>query len=143
MSGDKQDNGGPFPKFSFKLKIGDIEIPFQEVSGLETELQTPDYRQSGNSTISHLTMPGLNIGLVVLKNGIFTEYDGFWEWFNKIGRRTIVINYIDVFGATRITWALNNACPNKITGIDRKSFDNEIAVEAIEIAHRGITVTKL
>ena len=88
-------------------------------------------------------MPGLNIGLVVLKNGIFTGYDGFWDWFNKIGRWPIVIHYIDVFGATRITWALNNACPNKITGIDRKSFDKEIAVEAIEIAHRGITVTKL
>jgi phage tail-like protein len=98
MAGDKQDNVWPLPKFYFQVKIGDKEIPFQEVSGLDIEAQIIEYRHGNSKEFSTIKMPGIKkTGNVTLKKGIFVKDNGFWDWFNKIKmntieRQTIVIN---------------------------------------------------
>jgi phage tail-like protein len=146
MAGDKQDNVWPLPKFYFQVKIGDKEIPFQEVSGLDIEAQIIEYRHGNSKEFSTIKMPGIKkTGNVTLKKGIFVKDNGFWDWFNKIKmntieRQTIVINLLDEAGAPTMIWTLTNAWPTKITGTDMKSDGNEIAVETIEVAHEGLTI---
>jgi phage tail-like protein len=146
MAGDKQDNVWPLPKFYFQVKIGDKEIPFQEVSGLDIEAQIIEYRHGNSKEFSTIKMPGIKkTGNVTLKKGIFVKDNGFWDWFNKIKmntieRQTIVINLLDEAGAPTMIWTLSNAWPTKITGTDMKSDGNEIAVETIEVAHEGLTI---
>ncbi|MHA3787034.1 phage tail protein [Flavobacterium hauense] len=146
MAGDKQDNVWPLPKFYFQVKIGDKEIPFQEVSGLDIEAQIIEYRHGNSKEFSTIKMPGIKkTGNVTLKKGIFVKDNGFWDWFNKIKmntieRQTIVINLLDEAGAPTMVWTLINAWPTKITGTDMKSDGNEIAVETIEVAHEGLTI---
>jgi len=146
MAGDKQDNVWPLPKFYFQVKIGDKEIPFQEVSGLDIEAQIIEYRHGNSKEFSTIKMPGIKkTGNVTLKKGIFVKDNGFWDWFNKIKmntieRQTIVINLLDESGAPTMIWTLTNAWPTKITGTDMKSDGNEIAVETIEVAHEGLTI---
>lgn len=146
MAGDKQDNVWPLPKFYFQVKIGDKEIPFQEVSGLDIEAQIIEYRHGNSKEFSTIKMPGIKkTGNVTLKKGIFVKDNGFWDWFNKIKmntieRQTIVINLLDEAGAPTMVWTLTNAWPTKITGTDMKSDGNEIAVETIEVAHEGLTI---
>lgn len=40
-----------------------------------------------------------------------------------------------------MVWTLTNAWPTKITGTDLKADANEVAIENIEIAHEGLTIT--
>jgi len=146
MAGDKQDNVWPLPKFYFQVKIGNKEIPFQEVSGLDIEAQIIEYRHGNSKEFSTIKMPGIKkTGNVTLKKGIFVKDNGFWDWFNKIkmntiDRQTIVISLLDESGKPTMVWTLSNAWPTKITGTDMKSDGNEIAVETIEVAHEGIQI---
>jgi phage tail-like protein len=146
MAGDKQDNVWPLPKFYFQVKIGDKEIPFQEVSGLDLEAQIIEYRHGNSKEFSTIKMPGIKkTGNVTLKKGVFVKDNGFWDWFNKIKmntieRQTVVISLLDEGGTPTMVWTLANAWPTKITGTDMKSDGNEIAVETIEIAHEGLTI---
>ncbi|WP_300662384.1 phage tail protein [Fluviicola sp.] len=146
MAGEKQDNVWPLPKFYFQVKLGDKEVPFQEVSGLDIEAQIVEYRHGNSKEFSTIKMPGIKkTGNVTLKKGVFVKDNGFWDWFNKIKmntieRQTVVISLLDEAGKPTMVWTLNNAWPTKITGTDMKSDGNEVAVETIEIAHEGLVI---
>lgn len=146
MAGEKQDNVWPLPKFYFQVKLGDKEVPFQEVSGLDIEAQIIEYRHGNSPEFSTIKMPGIKkTGNVTLKKGVFVKDNSFWDWFNKIKmntieRQTVVISLLDEAGKPTMVWTLNNAWPTKITGTDMKSDGNEVAVETIEIAHDGLKI---
>jgi phage tail-like protein len=61
---------------------------------------------------------------------------------NMINRRAITIKLLDEGGNPVMAWTLTNALPTKVTGTDLKADGNLVAVETIEIAHEGITVSK-
>ncbi len=146
MAGEKQDNVWPLPKFYFQVKIGDTEVAFQEVSGLDIEAQIIEYRHGNSKEFSTVKMPGIKkSGNVTLKKGVFVKDNSFWDWFsqismNTIERKTVVISLLDEGGNPTMVWTLNNAWPTKITGTDMKSDGNEVAVETIEVAHEGLKI---
>jgi hypothetical protein len=60
MAGETQDNNWPLPKFYFIVDWGSIKnIPFQEVSGLETETQPIDIGISTVLNFQQLKCPEL------------------------------------------------------------------------------------
>lgn len=146
MAGEAQDNVWPLPKFYFQVKLGDAEVAFQEVSGLDIEAQIIEYRHGNSPEFSTIKMPGIKkTGNVTLKKGVFVKDNAFWDWFNQIKmntieRKTVVISLLDEAGSPTMVWTLNNAWPTKITGTDMKSDGNEVAVETIEVAHEGLTI---
>lgn len=146
MAGEAQDNVWPLPKFYFQVKLGDTEVSFQEVSGLDIEAQIIEYRHGNSPEFSTIKMPGIKkVGNVTLKKGVFVKDNAFWDWFNQIKmntieRKTVTISLLDEGGAPTMVWTLNNAWPTKITGTDMKSDGNEVAVETIEVAHEGLTI---
>lgn len=146
MAGEAQDNVWPLPKFYFQVKLGDTEVAFQEVSGLDIEAQIIEYRHGNSKEFSTIKMPGIKkTGNVTLKKGVFVKDNAFWDWFsqinmNTIERKTVVISLLDEGGNPTMVWTLNNAWPTKITGTDMKSDGNEVAVETIEVAHEGLTI---
>lgn len=146
MAGEKQDNVWPLPKFYFQVKIGDTEVAFQEVSGLDIEAQIIEYRHGNSKEFSTIKMPGIKkSGNVTLKKGVFVKDNSFWDWFSQINmnvieRKTVVISLLDENGNPTMVWTLNNAWPTKITGTDMKSDGNEVAVETIEVAHEGLKI---
>ena len=147
MAGEAQDKVWPLPKFYFQVKIGDQEGAFQEVSGLDIEAQVIEYRHGNSPDFSTIKMPGIKkFSNVTLKKGVFKDDKSFWDWFNKIKmntieRVTVTISLLDEAGSPVQTWTLKNAWPTKITGTDMKSDGNEVAVETIEVAHEGITIS--
>lgn len=147
MAGEAQDNVWPLPKFYFQVKIGDTEVAFQEVSGLDIEAQIIEYRHGNSKEFSTIKMPGIKkTGNVTLKKGVFVKDNAFWDWFNQIKmntieRKTVVISLLDEEGNPSMVWTLNNAWPTKITGTDMKSDGNEVAVETVEVAHEGLTIS--
>lgn len=136
----------PLPKFYFQVKWDSNEMSFQEISGLDIEAQTIEYRHGNSPDFMTIKMPGIKkSGNVTMKKGVFVNDNKFWDWFNQIKMNTIkripiTISLLDETGKPTMVWTLKNAWPTKITGTDLKSDGNEVAVETIEIAHEGITV---
>ncbi len=149
MAGESQDSIWPLPKFYFMVTFGSINnsVAFQEVSGLDTETQSIEYRHQDSDVFSTIKMPGIaKTGNVTLKKGVFVKENAFWKWYeaikmNTIKRETVVIKLLDESGAPTMTWTLSNAWPTKITGNDLKSDGNEVAVETLELAYEGLTIT--
>ena len=148
--GSKQNALWPLPKFYFRVQFGSLPaaVAFQEVSGLEVEAQTIEYRHEDSPTFSTIKMPGMKkLGNVTMKKGVFAKDNDFWDWYNQIKmntiqRETVTIELLDESGHATMTWTLQNAFPTKITGTDLKSDGNEVAVETIEIAHEGLTIAQ-
>ncbi|MBP5456596.1 MAG: phage tail protein [Paludibacteraceae bacterium] len=147
MAGEVQDNVWPLPAFYFKVEIDDLgEIACKEVSGLNAEAQTIEYRHGNNPEFSTIKMPGLKKNNdVELKKGVFVHDNKFFTWFseiklNTIKRRGVTISLLDESGKATMVWKLKNAWPSKVTGVTLKSDGNEAAVEGITLVHEGITV---
>lgn len=148
--GSKEGSTWPMPKFRFKVDLGtELKgIAFQEVSGMDTEVQVIKYRNSNSKLFSTEKMPGIaKYGNIAMKRGIFPNDNTFWKWMdeikmNTIKRRTVLIKLLDERGEITIQWQLNNAWPTKITGTDLKSDGNEVAVDTLEIAHEQLIITK-
>jgi phage tail-like protein len=121
-------------------------MSFQQVSGLNVQAQPIEYGHGDNSSFSALKMPGgRKYGTVILKKGVFVADNALWDWFslnktNAAQRTTVTVSLLDEAGLPKIVWTLANAWPTKITGTDRQSTGNEVAVETIELAHEGITM---
>ena len=89
--GDKQSATWPMPKFYFSVNLGDPgQIPFQEVTGLDTESEPILYRAGDSKAFNVIKMPGLiKSGNVTLKKGIFINDNRFWDWFANIKQNLI------------------------------------------------------
>jgi len=144
--GSAQSATWPLPKFYFKVTWDGNVMSFQEVSGLDIESQTIEYRHGDSKAHSTINMPGLKkYSNVTMKKGVFKSDNSFWDWFNQIKLNTIkrvpvIISLLDEDGNDTMVWTLANAWPTKISGTDLKSDGNEVAIESIEIAHEGLTV---
>ena len=147
MSEEEQNNVWPLPKFYFKVSFGDSIANFQEVSGLDNGTQAIEYRQGDSSKFSTVKMPGIaKFSNVTMKKGIFVNDNNLWKWFeaikmNTIKREKVTIQLLDEAGSPTMTWTLTNAWPTKITGTDLNSDANEVAVETLELAHEGLSIT--
>jgi len=148
-TGNVEGSTWPMPKFRFEVDFGTQlkGIAFQEVSGMDKEVQIIEYRHSNSALFSTIKMPGIaKYGNVTMKRGVFVNDNNFWKWMdeikmNTITRRTVLIKLLDEAGSVTMQWQLNNAWPTKITGTDLKSDGNEVAVDTIEIAHEQLVVT--
>lgn len=146
MSGSTQNTTWPLPKFYFSVTGMPGSPVFQEVTGLQTEVQVIEYRAGNSPIFSPIKMPGLGkVGNVTLKKGIFVTDSALWTWFhsiamNTIERVTLVVSLMDQTGKPQYKWQLNNAFPVKLTGTDLKSDGNEVAVETIEVAFETMTI---
>ena len=147
MSGKKQDTNWPLPKFYFSVTIGGEEVSFQEVSGLDVENQSIEYRHGNSPVFKTIKMPGMQkLGNVTLKRGVFSNDNKFWDWYSKIKMNTIKreavqIQLLDQAGNPTMRWTLDNAFPVKVSATDLKTEGNEVAVESIEIAYEKLSVS--
>ena len=151
MTNDTNDDANlwPLPKFYFSVDIGDglMGIPFQEVSGMDIETQVIEYRSGNSPVFSTIKMPGIvKYGNVTMKRGLFVKDTNFWNWYqesvmNTVKRREVRIQLRDETGAVAMQWTLQNAFPTKISSTDMESDGNEVAVDSIEFAHEGLTIS--
>lgn len=139
----------PMPTFTFMVTFGTAltDIPFQQVSGMDTETQIPDYRHGNSPSYENIHMPGISkIGNVTMKRGVFVNDHTFWNWYNQVKmntvtRATITVRLLNEKNAVTMYWYLNNAWVTKISSTDLKSDGNEVAIESLEIAYEQLTMS--
>lgn len=136
----------PLPKFHFQVEWGGTKIGFQEVSGLDKEIEMLEYRDGSSPEYSKINMPGMvKFSDVTLKRGVFKSDNEFHDWMktvklNTVERRDITISLLDETHAPVVVWKLKNAWPKKVQSTDLKSQGNEVAIETLVLAIEGISV---
>lgn len=139
----------PYLAFNFLVEIeGLIVGGFSEVSGLQVETEVEDYREGGmNEYVHRLAGPIRYPANLVLKHGL-TDADVLWRWHQEVVRGNIVrkngsILLRDSSGEGRWRWNFVGAYPVKWSGPDLRAATAELAVETLELVHRGLSTAKV
>jgi phage tail-like protein len=135
----------PYLAFAFRIELnGILSGAFSEVSGLQVEIETEDYREGGlNGYIHKLAGPARYPSNLILKHGIL-DADVLWQWQQAtiegaIDRQTLSVILLDSALKPTWQWTVRDAYPVKWSGPDLRGNANEVAVETLELAHRGIS----
>jgi phage tail-like protein len=133
----------PYLNFRFCVEIhGLIEAGFSEVSGLDVETETEDYPEGGVNDFVHKLPKRTKHQNIILKRGI-TDSDVLWKWHQeivsgKIERKSGRIILLGPEGSEKWSWSFEEAYPVKWKGPDFKGDSTAVAVETLELAHKGI-----
>ena len=116
---------------------------FSECSGLEMTMQVEEYKEGGNNG-QVLKFPGrVAWSNITLKKGIGTN-TALWDWHygfveGRGRRRDGIIMLLDDLHHPNTIWRFHGGLPVKYTGPALNAKENNVAIEALEIAHEGIS----
>ena len=134
----------PFTKFHFNIEVEGLVVGgFQEVTGLQSEIEVQEYREGGVNTFTHkFAGPVKYTANLVLKAGL-SDLRGLWNWYcdvtrGQITRKNISVLLLDEEGQEKRRWDFEKAYPVKWVGSDFRAAASEVAVETIELVHRGL-----
>ena len=135
----------PYLAFRFLVEIeGLIVAGFTEVSGLGSEVTTTAYKEGGLNDYEHQLPGPATWPRLVLKRGL-TDFDNLWRWHQDVRRGTIkrrngsIILGGESIGHGIYRWNFVGAYPVKWTGPTLTAASATVAVEQVELVHRGIT----
>lgn len=147
----ERDN--PYGTFNFLVDLGtgdaeSIKAGFQEVSGMNIEVTSADYR-NGNDKVNHVRkINGMyKVGDVTLKRGLIGATD-LYGWLNDVrlgsqtAKRSVTIQLRDEAGtATVMTWKLTNARPMRYTvpAFNAKT-GTDVAIEELVLSCEDLTI---
>jgi phage tail-like protein len=135
----------PYVNFNFLVEIDGItEAAFQEAGGLDSTIDMIEHREGGEN-ITTRKIPGqVKFSNITLKRGLTdnTElYDWHRQWVDgdpAAPRKNGSIVLLDRQGQEKARWNFFNGWPCKWTGPSLNAEQNDIAIEALEIAHEGL-----
>ena len=141
-TGQRKD---PLLSYNFAVEISGLIVGgFSEVSGLQAEIEVQEYREGGvNEYVHKRAGPTKYSSNLVLRRGI-ADATELWSWYwdvmqGTIKRKAVDVVLMDGAGGEKRRWKFQNAYPVKWTGPDLKAAASEVAVEAVELAHEGLT----
>lgn len=138
------------PLFNFKFQVeisGLIRAGFSEVSGIEAEVETEEYKEGGVNGYIHKLPKIAKYPNLVLKRGI-TDSGFLWNWHlgvvnGIITRLPVRIILQDYQGNEKWFWICLDAYPVKWVGPSFKADDNSTAIETLELVHTGLLSAEL
>lgn len=138
----------PFRGYNFAVEVeGLVAGGFSEVTGLSLDIEVQDYREGGvNGFIHKRAGPARYSSNLVLKRGI-TASKILWNWYwdvvqGRIDRKNVSILLMDESGQEKVRWNFEQAYPVKWTGPDLRAGNSDVAVESVELAHKGLLNVK-
>jgi phage tail-like protein len=141
-------NTYPLPKFHFRVEWGGERLGFTEVTGLDMQVETIEYREGSSPEYSKIKMPGMHkFSNITLKRGSVAGDSDFYKWINKINlntaeRRDVIVSLLNERHDPVLTWKAKNTFPIKVQASDLKADGNEVAIETVELAHEGLSLVE-
>lgn len=136
--------GDPYLAFRFRVEIDNLDVGgFTEVTGLQVEIELHDYREGGaNDAMLRFAGPVKYPSNLILKHGIM-DAEVLWNWQREvmrgvIQRRNATIVLLDSAGRDRRRWEFQDVCPVRWSGPDLRASTAEVAIETMELTHRGL-----
>jgi phage tail-like protein len=149
----------PLPAYRFLVTLspGDAHLPlkqalllplvalagFQQVTGLQGELEVMAYPEGGRNDMVHQLPVRHSWGRIVLHRGVMRD-PGLWSWYqaglaDSLGaRRDGVIVQCTPQGIPAIAYTFTGGLAAKWSGPALNAHDNAIGIETLEIAHEGL-----
>jgi phage tail-like protein len=145
LSGIRVD---PHLACNFLIEVeGILAGGFSECSGLEAETEVETYREGGQNAYIHQFAGPTRYPPLILKHGL-TWIDGLWAWHQEIISETVsrhsgTIYLLDRSGTPVRMWDFKDAFPVKWTGPTLRADSAQVAVESLELRHRGLSRPQL
>jgi phage tail-like protein len=134
----------PYLGFRFLVEIqGMIVAGFTEVSGLQAEIETFEYREGGLNDYAHQLPGPVRYPNLVLRRGL-TDFDNLWSWHRdvtrgKVRRRNGSVILAGDLGHLLWRWNFRGAYPVRWVGPELRAEAATVAVETLELSHQGIS----
>ena len=135
-----QTRTDPIPGCLFRVEINGTTGFFRSVSGLGVETEVIEYREGGLNEQIHKRPGARKWPNLVLKRG-FTGDMSLYDWFMSGARVSGKITMLDARMVEIVTFQFKNGFPAKWTGPELDASKNEVAIETLEIAHDGLSMS--
>lgn len=125
---------------------------FQEVTGLEVELEVVDLEEGGRNDAVTRRIGRAKFQPLICKRGMFGPAGGdaepeLWQWFQDlvVGVRPVrrydgSVRVQDQGGSTMAVWRFARAVPTKLVGPSLNAKSGEVAIEELHLAHEGLVL---
>lgn len=122
---------------------------FQEVSGLEVEMEVKDVAEGGRNDALLRQVGRARYQPLVLKRGMF-HGDGrvnrdLWAWLQAVvaGERPVrrydgVVEVMSAAGEVVARWEFDRGLPARVRGPTLNGQTGDVAIEELHIAHEGL-----
>ncbi len=131
--------------YNFLVEIDGIaRAGFRECSGLDTTTAVIEYRE-GNEARTPRKLTGLTTySNVTLRWGATTDTE-IWNWRRTVidgrpERRNGSIVMLNDLGEEQLRFNFREGWPTRYTVASLNATGNDVAVDALEIAHEGLTL---
>lgn len=139
-------------RFSLAFQNGDGNAAFQEVSGIEKELNVEEVVCGGENQFKYRLPTVTTYKNLILKRGITEKNSELTEWcakildgglINPIVPKNVVVRVLDANGSTCFSWNFVKAYPVKWSTSDLKSQENAMLIESMELAYQYFNIIKM
>ena len=138
--------------FHFSVKLGNSEISFSEVSGLETTIETKEVHSGGDNSTVYYLPDKIKYSELVLKRAVLKDSDPFFRWcissMNsmtnafKITPKPIEVSLLNAENEPLATWTFNNAYPVKWIFSTLDAMKGEVMIETLSFKYQNMKRTK-
>jgi len=135
----------PYVASNFYVEFDGLLVGgFSEVSGLQVETVVETYREGGLNEYEHkLAGPTRYPSNIVLKHGL-NVLGSLWSWHRDVTRGYVrrkngSIYLLNRDGWPAMWWDVRGAYPVRWNGPEFRADANSVAIESVELVHRGIT----
>jgi phage tail-like protein len=139
----------PLPNYAFRVLVDDLPAAeFSECSGLEMTVKFDEVREGGQNGFVHKLPGRVEYGNLVLKRG-YARSGELLKWCLQVPqtlqeevrlkRRKVTVQLVEQASrSTIVQWIFDDAYPVKWSGPSLKASENGVAIESLELAHRGL-----
>jgi phage tail-like protein len=123
------------------------DVAFQEVSGLDQELEIEAVVEGGENRFIHQLPKPAKHGTLKLKRALTDKSSGLVQWCKSviegdfaepIKPKDIIVSLLDEEEAPVAVWSITNAYPVKWNLGAFDAMKNELAVETVELAYNTL-----
>lgn len=145
------------PPVAFHFSVGFLgmsppvlDMAFQEISGLESEIEVTELQEGGENRFQHRLPVKVKHSNLVLKRGLSSRASGLVQWCKNtlegglaepIMPKDISVKLLGATGSPVANWSITNAYPVKWQVGSFDAMKNELAIETIELAYNTVERT--
>ena len=124
---------------------GIAQAIFTEVNGLQVETEVMEYAEGGNNRFIHRLPGRTKISNLTLKHGM-TRSNDLFKWYMKsiqgeVDQRNLSVIMYNTAGEELMRWDFIKAYPVKWVGPQLSASGNTAAIETLELAHAGLSLS--